>query len=190
MQTDDRNSSLYRANSKKSDRVAFLSPLKENSLLIRNTSSKAFSNSYTASKLSHVGTPRKSFKIVKPETLKRANNDAWMAAAIGDLEWLKNSLKISTEIVFDKNVNVSHYVIFFDEFRVCFIFKGFATIHLACIHGRLNIMKYLIEDQKLDINLRSSQGWCPLHLCINNQIGAKAVECLKYLIEQGADINV
>ena len=103
MQTDDRNS-LYRANSKKSDRVAFLSPLKENSF-IRNTSSKVFSNSYTASKLSNVGTPRKSFKIVKPETLKRANNDAWMAAAIGDLEWLKNSLKISTEIVLDKNVN-------------------------------------------------------------------------------------
>lgn len=167
------NSSLYEANSKKNDintnKNNLLAPIKENSF--RNPSRKFIRSSGTATtKLSTSGSPRKAIKIIKPETIKRANNDAWMAAAIGDLEWLKNSLKISNEVVFDKN--------------------GFATLHLACIHGRLNIIKYLIEEQSLNINLPSSQGWCPIHLCINNNIGTKAVDCLKYLIKKGADINV
>lgn len=165
--------SLYSANSKKSEKTvnhALLTPIRENSLNARNQSGKGIIRSTATSKLSTTGTARKSIKIIKPETIKRANNDAWMAAAIGDLEWLKNSLKISSEVVFDKN--------------------GFATLHLACIHGRLNIIKYLIEEQNLNINLPSSQGWCPIHLCINNNIGSKAVECLRYLISKGADINV
>ena len=48
---------------------------------------------------------RKSIRLVRPETLKRATNDAWMAAAIGDLGWLKQTLVISSEIAFDKNVS-------------------------------------------------------------------------------------
>jgi hypothetical protein len=42
----------------------------------------------------------------------------------------------------------------------------------------------------MNINLLSSQGWPPISLCINNNIGPKAVDCLKYLISKGADINV
>lgn len=163
---------LYSANSKKSDKnTTMLTPIREgtlNFLQLPRTTSRNISTANT--KVSSTGTLRKSIKIIKPETIKRANNDAWMAAAIGDLEWLKNSLKISSEIVFDKN--------------------GYATLHLACIHGRLNIIKYLIEGQNMSINLPSSQGWCPISLCINNNIGSKAVDCLKYLISKGADINV
>lgn len=97
----------YSANSKKSDQnvLSMLTPIRENSILFRNTSSKNLRSIGTATtKISEPGIPRKSIKIIKPETIKRANNDAWMAAAIGDLEWLKNSLKISSEVVFDKNV--------------------------------------------------------------------------------------
>ena len=47
---------------------------------------------------------RKSIKIVKPETIKRARDDAFMAASIGDLDWLKQTLNITSEVVFDKNV--------------------------------------------------------------------------------------
>lgn len=177
MQSDETaaNSLLYRANSKKSDANNannLLSPIREGSMLFRPDGSSKFVRSINTatSKASQSGTPRKSIKIVKPETIKRANNDTWMASAIGDLQWLKNSLKISPEIVFDKN--------------------GYAHIHLACIHGRLNIIKYLIEEQSVNIDLPSSQGWCPIHLCINNNIGSKAVDCLKYLIAKGANINV
>lgn len=112
MQSDETaaNSLLYRANSKKSDNnnaSNLLSPIREGSLLFRPDGSSKFVRSINTatSKASHPGTPRKSIKIVKPETIKRANNDTWMASAIGDLQWMKNSLKISPEIVFDKNVD-------------------------------------------------------------------------------------
>ena len=94
---------LYSANSKKSDKNGL-----SNSILNRNTSSKNLRSVGTATTKISTNTsqtPRRSIKIIKPETIKRANNDAWMAAAIGDLEWLKNSLKISSEVVFDKNVS-------------------------------------------------------------------------------------
>lgn len=94
-----------------------------------------------------------------------------MAASIGDLEWLKQTLSITDEIVFDKN--------------------GYGTIHLAAIHARLNIIKYLIEEKKVNVNLPSLiQGWRPIHLCISAQNGPKAVDCLIYLIDKGANINV
>ena len=101
---------LYSANSKKSDKngLSLLTPIRENSILNRNTSSKNLRSVGTATTKVSTNTsqtPRRSIKIIKPETIKRANNDAWMAAAIGDLEWLKNSLKISSEVVFDKNVS-------------------------------------------------------------------------------------
>jgi hypothetical protein len=113
---------------------------------------------------------RRSIRILRPETIKRAITDASMAASIGDLEWLKQTFKIVSEMPYDKN--------------------GFMTIHLASIHGRLNILKYLIEERKIDANLPSTHGWRPVHLCISSQIGERAIECLRYLIQQGGDIEV
>jgi hypothetical protein len=61
---------------------------------------------------------------------------------------------------------------------------------LASIHGRINILKYLIEEKNFDPNYPSNHGWRPVHLCISNQIGLRAIECLNYLVEQGAELNV
>jgi hypothetical protein len=108
---DSLQNTLYSANSKKSDKnsSSLLAPIREGSLkLLRfpTSSGKTLSRNISTAntKVSSSGTPRRSIKIIKPETIKRANNDAWMAAAIGDLEWLKNSLRVSSEVVFDKNV--------------------------------------------------------------------------------------
>jgi len=110
-QNDSLQNTLYSANSKKSDKTSSnqLTPVREGSLKFLNlpTSGRILSRNISTAntKISSTGTPRRSIKIIKPETIKRANNDAWMAAAIGDLEWLKNSLRISSEVVFDKNVS-------------------------------------------------------------------------------------
>jgi hypothetical protein len=53
----------------------------------------------------------------------------------------------------------------------------------------MNILKHLIEEMNYDPNLPSQHGWRPIHLCISGDIGKRAVECLKYLIEKGADVN-
>jgi hypothetical protein len=56
---------------------------------------------------------KKTLKLFRPETLKRAHNDAIMAASIGDLEWLKQTLKITSEIFYDKNVYETLISIFY-----------------------------------------------------------------------------
>jgi hypothetical protein len=60
---------------------------------------------------------------------------------------------------------------------------------LASIHGRLNILKFLIEERHVDVNLPSSENWFPIHLCISNQIGERATLCLEYLITRGANLT-
>ncbi|CAF1076813.1 unnamed protein product [Rotaria sordida] len=55
----------------------------------------------------------------------------------------------------------------------------------AAHDGRLEILQQLIEQEKLDVNLRHPLGWTPLLVAvINNQI-----DCVKYLLSKGADPN-
>ncbi|CAF0904957.1 unnamed protein product [Adineta ricciae] len=109
----------------------------------------------------------------------RAVSDSCMAAAIGDLQWLKQSIRdgplgsgevISVEQTYGKD--------------------GLAPIHLAALHGRLNCLSYLIETIHLDIDLPSATGWRPIHLCISKETGSRALQCLQYLIEHGASFNI
>uniref|UniRef100_K7FVD8 Ankyrin repeat domain 53 n=1 Tax=Pelodiscus sinensis TaxID=13735 RepID=K7FVD8_PELSI len=67
---------------------------------------------------------------------------------------------------------------------------GFSAIHLAALHGRLECLKLIIENFEVDVNLPSLTGWSPIHLVMNKESGPNALECLQYLIEKGADINV
>ncbi|XP_062566080.1 ankyrin repeat domain-containing protein 53-like [Saccostrea cucullata] len=102
---------------------------------------------------------------------KRIADDEFMAAAIGDVEWLRQSLREQKgKINFDKN--------------------GLSAVHLAAIHGRLDCLKLLIEKYKVNINLPSTTGWRPIHLCISNQTGKRALQCLQYLINKNADPSV
>lgn len=102
---------------------------------------------------------------------KRIAEDEFMAAAIGDVEWLRQTLRDQKpgEVNFDKN--------------------GLSALHLSAIHGRLNCLKLLIEKYKFDINLPSSTGWRAIHLCISNQTGKRAIQCLEYLLEKKADAS-
>ncbi|CAF3685833.1 unnamed protein product [Adineta steineri] len=55
----------------------------------------------------------------------------------------------------------------------------------AAHDGQLDILQKLIEQDKLDVNLRHPLGWTPLLVAvINNKI-----DCVKYLLSKGADPN-
>lgn len=104
MLTDDsiQNSILLRT----SARTPLTMPLNDSGIDIRIPSSKLLANRNNMSSRSKftAASSRKSIKIVKPETIKRARDDAFMAASIGDLDWLKQTLQVTDEVVFDKNV--------------------------------------------------------------------------------------
>lgn len=102
---------------------------------------------------------------------KKIADDEFMAAAIGDVEWLKQSLRENgTQINYDKN--------------------GLTALHLAAIHGRLECLKLCVEKFKQDVNLASSTGWRPVHLAISNQTGKRSLQCLTYLLEKNADHSI
>jgi hypothetical protein len=71
---------------------------------IKSNFSKIGFVSIVNSKRSISGMSNRSIRVFKPETVLRANADASMASACGDLEWLKQSLNITTDSVYDKNV--------------------------------------------------------------------------------------
>ncbi|KAJ1213239.1 hypothetical protein NDU88_000877 [Pleurodeles waltl] len=102
---------------------------------------------------------------------KHLERDQLLAAAVGNLPGLQLSLKnTNDEIKADK--------------------YGFTAVHLAALHGRLQSLQLLVRDYKADVNQRSVAGWRPIHLALSKKGGPRALECVKYLIEQGADVNV
>ncbi|XP_078587430.1 ankyrin repeat domain-containing protein 53-like [Branchiostoma floridae x Branchiostoma japonicum] len=115
--------------------------------------------------------PRRRTRRVVAVTKKKIVDDEFMAAAIGDVKWLEQSLRDGrSPTAMDKN--------------------GLATIHLAALHGRLECLKLLIEKYKVDVDFPSSTGWRAVHLVINKETGKRANKCLQYLLEQGADPSV
>ena len=79
-------------------------------------------------------------------------------------------------------------VILISQFNMFHLFlQGLTSLHLASIHGRLDCLRLLIEKYKFDINLPSTTGWRACHLCISNQTGKRAHQCLAYLLEKKAD---
>ena len=116
------NAILHRTNSN-ADHPPFLVPIKD-SLSTPISAGKQFTSN---SKVFTAGSGRKSIKMLRPETIKRANNDACMAAAIGDLAWLQQTLKISDEVALDKNVILlfKNKIGLYSNTKVFYSYKGF-----------------------------------------------------------------
>jgi len=64
---------------------------------------------------------------------------------------------------------------------------GFSSLHFAAKTGNTAIIKCLIEEYKLDPNIKSTvAGLAPLHIAVEN----KRIDVVKYLVnKEGVDIN-
>ncbi|XP_044158380.1 ankyrin repeat domain-containing protein 53 [Bufo gargarizans] len=100
-----------------------------------------------------------------------AARDQSMAASIGNVDWLQLCMKTA-----DSQVKADGY--------------GFTTLHMAALHSRLQCLKLLLEDYGMDVNVPSVYGWRALHLVMNRKSGQRAMPCLRYLLQRGADVNV
>lgn len=99
------NSVLFRTNSN-TNKAPFLVPIKD-SISDRLNKNETNNRKSLLVKSNNNG--------LKADTIKRAIHDGFMAAAIGDLEWLKQTLKISSDIVLDPNVYffLFHFLLIF-----------------------------------------------------------------------------
>jgi hypothetical protein len=69
------------------------------------------------------------------------------------------------------------------EFRSDFRVKD---IFIAARIGKFKDMKYLIETKGVNVNAKDSDGCSLLHIAVRDN---SCTDVLKYLIEQGADVN-
>ncbi|XP_069832397.1 ankyrin repeat domain-containing protein 53 isoform X2 [Dendropsophus ebraccatus] len=96
--------------------------------------------------------------------------DQLMAASIGNADWLQLCMRTSGCQQADR--------------------YGFTALHMAAVHSRLQCLKLLLEDYRMDVNVPSVYGWRALHLVINQKSGRRVMPCLRYLLQRGADVNV
>ncbi|NPA65781.1 MAG: ankyrin repeat domain-containing protein [Epsilonproteobacteria bacterium] len=63
---------------------------------------------------------------------------------------------------------------------------GWTPLHLAIRRGRMEMVKFLIEERDADINIQDKAGWTPLMEAIMDDYA----EIAKYLVEKGADLSI
>ncbi|XP_047242071.1 ankyrin repeat domain-containing protein 53 isoform X2 [Girardinichthys multiradiatus] len=68
--------------------------------------------------------------------------------------------------------------------------EGLPALHAACLYSELATVQVLLESRPWWINSRDSQGLQPLHMVLSSQRSSNAYTCLRYLLEQGADVNI
>eukprot|EP00066_Takifugu_rubripes_P025840 XP_011615106.1 PREDICTED: ankyrin repeat domain-containing protein 53 [Takifugu rubripes] len=68
--------------------------------------------------------------------------------------------------------------------------KGQPAFHVACLYGQLATIKQLLESSLSLINSSDLQGRRAVHMVMSSQSWPRTSSCLRYLLEQGADINV
>ncbi|KAL5258380.1 hypothetical protein ACHWQZ_G009025 [Mnemiopsis leidyi] len=61
-----------------------------------------------------------------------------------------------------------------------------SLLHIASKEGKLDIVRYCVQEKKVDVNIQDSEGQTALHLAA----GRGDLQVIKYLWEKGADVNI
>lgn len=72
-----------------------------------------------------------------------------------------------------------------------FHFQGLNGLHLSAKNGHLDCLKYLLNHSGLDIDTLSEQSKAsPLHYSVQVKSGTKMYQCMKLLLDRGADYTM
>jgi euchromatic histone-lysine N-methyltransferase len=59
-------------------------------------------------------------------------------------------------------------------------------IHIAAREGHMDIVEYLLDTEKISINVLDEGGWTPLIWAAEY----RRIKIVKYLLHKGADVNI
>lgn len=107
------------------------------------------------------------------------NNQIFTAAAVGDIEYLKDVLSTGIDI----NIKSE---------------TGWTLLIYAVENDRNEMVEFLINNGA-DVNFQSSGGWTPLHQAVDLSIdgtiqsgrkqGEEPIDMIKFLLEKGAEVD-
>ena len=64
--------------------------------------------------------------------------------------------------------------------------EGDTVLHIACVSGRLDVVQFLVNDMKFDINCKNGRKSTPLHVAIE----WGSIEVAKFLLDNGCVIDI
>ncbi len=87
-------------------------------------------------------------------------------------------------IINDKDIDIIKYLIDkdIDSAR-----EPGSTLNYAAYYGRLEVVKYLIEETKIEIDICS--GWLTKQTCLMSAVNGNRLDIVKYLINNNANIH-
>ncbi|XP_055084874.1 ankyrin repeat domain-containing protein 53 [Periophthalmus magnuspinnatus] len=69
--------------------------------------------------------------------------------------------------------------------------QGLSPLHVACLQGQLGSLQHMLESGEWWVNSSDdSQGRRPLHMLLSIRSSPQAQACFRYLLQQGADVNL
>lgn len=126
-----------------------------------------------------------------PFTFKRvgAMDDALLACSVGDIAWLKRCLSS------DFNPSTANKEVFTGRMRRKYKLatersQGLNCLHLASKNGHLDCLRHLLNNCSIGVDETAASSDCTaLHLSISTKSSLRSLQCMKLLLERGADQN-
>jgi ankyrin repeat protein len=98
----------------------------------------------------------------------------WKAAKDGDLDQVKSLLP-------QQNINVNAQNSEVPTALTEKNYKGWTALHIASQLGHLEVVRYLVQDGKADVEMKEPDKWNALHLASCNG----HLEVVRYLVQDG-----
>ena len=117
-------------------------------------------------------------------------NDALLACSVGDIAWLKRCLSSDCDL-FTTNKDVSYKILVTVTLATILRLQGLNCLHLAAKNSHLDCLIYLLNNFSITVDEAvPSSGCTALHFSISTKSGGvKSLQCMKLLLERGADHN-
>ncbi|CAF0709040.1 unnamed protein product [Brachionus calyciflorus] len=107
-------------------------------------------------------------------------------------EFLENSrygnIEKVVEIVEQKSLEVKNFKINYRGIHKRFY--GWTALHLSCYFNQIEVVRYLLKQPDIDINITNNENDTPLHKAVHSSINSSRYNIVELLLLNNADITL